>query len=292
MTNTAVKDASTDTFEAMVIEASVIEASRERPVVVDFWAPWCGPCRQLSPLLERLATAANGAWTLVKIDVDQNPTLATRYGVRGIPAVKGFRDGRMVSEFVGAQPEPAIRRFLDALLPSPADQRAAEGRLLAAAGDAERAEDSYRAALELQSDHPRALLGLGTLLTEAGRAEEAMTLLSLIPPRLPEAREAAPVLARLRLAGEAAATPAFDELQRALEADPRDPAANLAAGQALAARGDYAAALRHLLTVVERDRTFQDGAARTAMLAIFDLLGSDDALTLEYRRKFASALYA
>ncbi len=287
MTNTAVKDASTDTFEA-----TVIEGSRERPVVVDFWAPWCGPCRQLSPLLERLATAASGAWTLVKIDVDQNPALATRYGVRGIPAVKGFRDGRVVSEFVGAQPEPAIRRFLDALLPSVADRRAAEGRRLVVGGDAARAEAAYREALALRSDHPRALLGLGTLLAEAGRAEEAMTLLSLIPPRLPEARAAAPALARLRLAGEAATTPAFDETQRVLEANPRDPAANLAAGQALAARGDYAAALRHLLTVVERDKAYQDGAARTAMLAIFDLLGPDDALTTEYRRKLASALYA
>ncbi len=287
MTNTAVKDASTDTFEA-----EVIDASREGPVVVDFWAPWCSPCRQLSPLLERLATAASGAWTLVKIDVDQNPALATRYGVRGIPAVKGFRDGRMVSEFVGTQPEPAIRRFLDALLPSPADQQAAEGRRLAAAGDATRAEAAYRAALALRSDHPRALLGLGQLLAEAGRAEEAMEVLSLIPPRLPEAREAAPALARLRLEGEGAASPALDETRRALEADPRDPAANLAAGQALAARGDYAMALGHLLTVVERDKTFQDGAARGAMLAIFDLLGPDDRFTTEYRRKLASALYA
>ena len=224
--------------------------------------------------------------------MDQNPTLATRYGVRGIPAVKGFRDGRMVSEFVGAQPEPAIRRFLDALLPSPADQRAAEGRRLAAASDATQAEAAYREALALQADHPRALLGLGQLLAEAGRDEEALKVLSLIPPRLPEAREAAPALARLRLAGEAVATPAFDETQRVLEANPRDPAANLAAGQTLAARGDYAAALRHLLTVVERDKAFGDGAARTAMLAIFDLLGPDDALTTDYRRKLASALYA
>ncbi len=288
MMNAVVKDVSTDTFES-----DVIAASHERPAVVDFWAPWCGPCRQLGPLLERLAAEAGGAWTLVKINVDQNQALAARYGVQGIPAVKGFRDGRIAAEFTGAQPEIMVRRFLDRLLPSPADEAAARGDRLASSGDDPAAEGAYRQALAIQADHPRATLGLGLLLEAAGRSDEALKLLATLPPRSPEGHEAAPVVARLRLQNEApdAGAAALADAEETLRRDPRDPAANLRVGQALAARGDYDEALPRLLAVIEKDKTFQDGAARTAMLAIFDALGPSHPLTLEYRRKLAGALY-
>jgi len=288
MTNLAVTDVATRTFDT-----DVIEASRERPVVVDFWAPWCGPCRALGPLLERMAGAAEGAWTLVKINVDNNQELGVRYGVQGIPAVKGFRDGRLVAEFVGAQPEPMVRRFLDRLLPSPADEAAAMGDRLASDGDTVAAEAAYRQALELRSDHPRATLGLGRLLEAVGRADEALELLATLPPKTQEGREAGPLLARLRLQGDAGAdaSAALAEAEATLRRDPRDPAANLRVGQTLAAREAYDEALPRLLAVVEKDKGFRDGAARTAMLAIFDLLGPDHPLTIEYRRKLASALY-
>jgi len=287
MATVAVKDVSAATFED-----DVITASRERLIVVDFWAPSCGPCRMLSPLLERLAVAAAGAWTLVKVDVDENQSLSGRYGVQGIPAVKAFRDGRVVAEFVGAQPEVSVRRFLDRLLPTPADLAAAEGRRLAEDGDPAGAEAAYREALAADADHAPALLRLGSLLDESGRPDDALETLSAILPRTPQAAEAAPIIARLRLAREAGGAPGLDQARQALARDPRDPAANLALGQALAGRGNYAEALPHLLAVVQRDKAYQNGAARTAMLAIFDALGADDPLTLDYRHKLASALYA
>jgi len=225
------------------------------------------------------------------VNVDQNAALATRYGVQGIPAVKGFRDGHVVAEFVGAQPEPAVRRFLEQLAPSAIDRDVAEARHRADGGDLAAAESAFRRALAAQPDHPRALLGLGRVLAESGRFDEAEKTLTALAPNAAEAREAASLLAQVRLAGRAEDLPTPDEAEHALQADPCDPAANLALGRFLAARGDYAAALRHLLTAVERDKSFRDGAARTAMLAIFDVLGPDDPLTLEYRRKLASTLY-
>ncbi len=285
MTPPTIKEVSAETFNA-----DVIDASFEKPVVVDFWAPWCGPCRQLGPVLEKLAGQAEGAWTLAKIDIDENPSIAARYGVQSIPAVKAFRDGKIAAQFVGAQPEATVSRFVTALAPTPAEQRVAEAdeRVKSDPGAAEKL---YREALALSPDLPSALLGLGVVLAEVGRAEEAFAALDAIGPRSPEAALAAPIKARLRLASDSDDA-ALGAARAALERDPRDLAANLAVGRALAAGGDYAAALAHLLTAVERDKTFENGAARADMLAVFDLLGADAPLTLEYRRKLSSALYA
>src|SRR5690242_7282064 len=194
MIDVTVIDVSAATFEA-----EVLDASAQQPVVVDFWAPWCGPCRMLGPLLERLAESAGGAWRLAKVNVDENPSLAARFGVQGIPAVKTFRDGRPISEFVGAQPEAAVRRFIDGIVPSEADQQAMEGERRAAAGDLPGAEEAFRAVLQREPDHARALLDLGRVLAEGGRDEEALQALSALPPHSPEGREAAPLLAQLRL---------------------------------------------------------------------------------------------
>src|SRR5437763_6801707 len=257
MASAGVMDVSAATFEA-----DVIEASCERPVVVDFWAPWCGPCRMLGPLLERLAGEAGGAWVLAKVNVDQNPAVAARYGVQGIPAVKGFRDGRVVAEFVGAQPEPAVRRFLERLAPSTAGRDVAEGQRRADLGDLAGAESAFRRALAAQPDHPRALLGLGRVLAESGRVAEAAETLEALPPKTAEAREAGPLLAQLRLASGAEDLPTPDEAERTLQTDPRDPEANLALGRFLAARGGYPAALRHRSTADERDQPCRHCAAR------------------------------
>src|SRR2546423_456615 len=163
MASAAVTDVSAATFEA-----DVIEASFERPVVVDFWAPWCGPCRMLGPLLERLAGDADGAWVLAKVNVDQDPAVAARDGVQGIPAVEGVRDGRVVAEVGGAQQELAVRGCLERLAPSDADRDAGEGHRRSDLADLAGAEEAFRRALVARRDHPPALLGLGSLLGECG----------------------------------------------------------------------------------------------------------------------------
>ncbi len=268
----------------LAFDQEVVRGSAQRPVVVDFWAPWCGPCRALGPLLERLAAEADGAWTLAKVNVDDNQELSQRYGVQGIPAVKGFRDGQVVAEFVGAQPESAVRAFLRRLLPSEADLAAAEGDQRREAGDVAAAEEAYRLALTARPDHPRALLGLGQLLAEHGDPQEAQNLLAALPVATPEGREAAPILARLRFARHAdgaEATPGAAEIDLIW-----------AASTAAAARGDYAEALRGLLTIVERDRRYRNGAARPAMLDVFAILGPDSPLTQDYQRRLARALFS
>ena len=283
----AVKDVTDASFQA-----DVVDASFKTPVVVDFWAPWCGPCRTLSPLLERLATEANGAWTLAKIDVDQNPGLSNRYGIQGIPAVKGFRDGQIINQFTGAQPEPMVRHFIERLSPSVSDVSASKAARLVADGDLTGAEAAYRVALDAQPSHARATLGLGILFAQMGRADEALALLTTLGPHGKEGQEAAPVVARLRLMAALGTMPPLDDARAAIARDPRDLAANLTLGQAAAAQGDYAEALAHLLAVVERDKTYAGGKAREHMLTVFNVLGDDDALTKEYRRRLASALHA
>src|SRR5688572_10657562 len=177
-------------------ETRVLERSFERPVVVDFWAAWCAPCRQLGPILERTAEQHAGDVELVKVDVDANPGLATAFGVQGIPAVKAFRDGRVVSEFVGAYPEQAVQKFFQTLLPTEADRMSSAGD---AATDAAEAERAYRSALEMARDHRGAILGLVPLLAVRGEFEEARDLLA----RLPEDADVRKLKAHIDLAEEA-----------------------------------------------------------------------------------------
>jgi putative thioredoxin len=245
-------------------EARVLEASGERPVVVDFWAGWCQPCLLLSPVLERLAEEHGGAFTLAKVDVDANPNLAVRYGVQGIPAVKAFRDGEVVSEFVGAQPEEIVRRFLDHVLPSEADRRAAAGR---DAGSAEEAEAAFRAALAEDPSHPQAAAGLAALLLDRGELDEARAVVAAASP--------SPEVGRLQaeLDLHAAAT-AGDELGAAARA---------------ALAGDHRHALDRTLSLLHEDGHREP--ARDLMLRLFEVLGDDHPLTREYRPLLASALF-
>ena len=277
-------------------ERDVVAASRERPVLVDFWAPWCGPCRMLGPVLEKLAVEGDGQWQLVKVNVDHNPKVSQAFGVQGIPAVKAFRDGRVVDEFVGAQPEPMVRHFLEGLMPGKADGRVAEGAAAEAADDLAEAEQAYRAALAEDDGHPGARLGLGRVLLALDRADEALTELGRVPVGAPERAEAERLTAEARFRDRAGVSVDESEARRRVSADPRDLEARLSLAMALVGRSAYRDALEGLLEVLSRSR--DHGAAdavrdraREDVLAIFDLLGDEHELTREYRPRLATALW-
>ena len=270
-------------------EREVIERSRQVPVVVDCWAPWCAPCRALGPVLERLALEHAGAFVLAKVNVDEAPAVAQALRVQSIPAVKAFRDGAIVGEFVGAQPESALREFLARVLPSEADRLARHGEERSAAGDAAGAEADFTAALAEDARHPRALLGLARLYAASGQEPRALTLLDRVPPSGPVARDAERLAAELRTRVDA--TGDETTLRARVAANLADLDARLQLGRVLAARRKYDDALAELLEVVRRDPRFADEAARKAMLDVFEVLGPRHELTDRYRRELSSALF-
>ena len=267
-------------------EQRVLEESRARPVVVDFWAPWCGPCKSLKPILEKLAAEYGGKFLLAKINSDENQELATRYGVRGIPSVKAFINGEMVDEFSGALPEGDVRAFLDRLLPSPADEVRAQATELRLAGDVSGALQKLADASRLDPSHVGVRLDATEIMLDLGEADEARRLLGKLPddadPRVPQLR------ARLQFMGEAGEDQAA--LDARVAANENDLEARLKLANLYVAAGQYEAGMDQLLEIIRRDRGFEDDIGRKTLLSVFDLLGADP-LVSQYRRKLASALY-
>jgi putative thioredoxin len=282
--NEWVKDVTDVTFDR-----EVIEQSRRVPVVIDFWAPWCAPCRALGPVLERLAEEHAGAFVLARINVDENPQVSTAFGIRSIPAVKAVYGGEVVDEFVGALPEATLRQFLRGILPSESDGLAEEARSAEHRGDRDGALALYRRALEGDPNHPVARLGLGRLLSDSD-ADAALAELDRVLPATAERTEADRLAARLRLGRENGAGDA--ELRARLQMEPNDLEARLKLARLLAARQEYEAALAHLLEVVKRDRSYEDEAGRKSMLDIFQILGSANPLTEKYRSELARVLFS
>jgi putative thioredoxin len=270
-------------------EREVVERSRTVPVVVDLWAPWCAPCRALGPILERLADEHAGAFVLAKVNVDEAPAVAQALRVQSIPAVKAFRDGAVIAEFVGARPEPAVRQFIDGVLPTEADRLAREAAAKSAPGDADAALRLFGNALALESRHPAALLGLARVHAARGDDAEALALLERMPAGGPLARDAERLAAELRTRVDATGDEATLRARVAAHLDDLD--ARLQLGRVLAARGKYDDALAELLEIVRRDRHHADEAARRAMLDVFELLGPTHPLVDRYRGELARTLF-
>ncbi len=265
-------------------DTAVVERSRTTPVVVDFWAPWCGPCRVLGPILERLAGEAQGAFVLAKVDVDENPRVADRFGVQGIPMVNAFVDGRTADSFTGALPESQVRAWLRKLIPSDVDRLASEaGRLVTT--DPQAAIAGYRAAIAQDPQHAASVLGLGRLLvlTADPEAEELLRRVPAGSPIYLDARSLLALNSFLR-------TAAGGETRVDGQDDPRYSVAAEAGRQYR-----WEEALQQLLQIVQRDGVAREdgpgGRARDAMLAIFSLLGEADPLVTRYRRMLANALF-
>jgi putative thioredoxin len=263
-------------------EREVLLRSHEVPVVVDFWATWCMPCKVLGPLLERLTIEAGGLFRLARVDVDQNPNLALRFGVRGIPSVKGFRNGQVVAEFVGAQPEPMVRRFIQGLAPKEADQELEKARSFLATHHWAEAEAAFRQVLVREESSGPAALGLAKSLLMLGKGAEALSILRQFPPsnEVVEAERLRPLA----------------ELLADVEADGPRPngealEASLYQAARLIARGNLPAAMDGLLDILRQDKRYRGGLPKNVLLALFVLLGDEDPLTRQYRDELASVLF-
>jgi putative thioredoxin len=272
----------------------VVEASREVPVLVDFWAPWCGPCRQLTPILEKAVRAAKGAVRLVKLNIDEHPQIPGQMGVQSIPAVFAFQDGRPVDGFMGALPESRVNAFIARLTgdtsADAADLEAAEAAL--AAGDLNTAAQTFGEILQADRENAQAIAGLVKCYIKTGDLARAEQTLALVPPAKADSAPVASARAALELQKKSASVGDIDKLRATVAADPKDAQSRFDLALALNAKGDRAAALEELLAIIAKNRAWNDDAARKQLLQLFDAWGATDPATVAGRMRLSSLLFA
>ena len=279
--------------------AEVVDESRRQPVIVDFWAPWCGPCRQLTPVLEKAVTAAGGKVKLVKINIDENPAIAQQLRVQSIPAVFAFSAGQPVDGFMGALPESQVKVFIDRLTggegdegPSDLDALLALGAEDLAAGDLGGAGQAFAEALQIDPKNVKAIAGLARVYLSGGDAERAGEIAAMAPADASDP-DLASVRAALALAEQAAqAEGETAEFERRLATDGNDHEARLELAKALAGQGRMQEAVDHLLTIIEKDRAWNDDAARKQLLTVFEAAGPGSDVAKSGRRRLSSILFS
>jgi putative thioredoxin len=271
-------------------EADVVNKSMECLVLVDFWAPWCEPCRQLGPILEKLANEFAGKVHLVKINVDESPDLAGAFGVQSIPLVVAMQDGRPIDQFMGVVPEDQLRDWLSELLPSRSEELLLKGEQLEAT-DLSAAESAYREALELAPDDDRAKVALARVILAQQRDDEAAKIIAELEQRGFLEPEAERVKSELELRAAADEAGDVTEARKAVEANPGNLSLQLKLADALAVARKYEEALTICLDLIEKDKSGIGPEAKDTMVRIFDLLGPSSELTGTYRRKLSTAWY-